>query len=204
MYVPKHFSMEESELVSFLKTFPFAILVSSGQYGLSATHLPLVVEQQERGLVLNGHMARANTQWRELEKTEEVMVIFQGPHAYISPDWYPENRDTVPTWNYVAVHAYGRPCMLDEARLYENMETLIQQFEKPAGWSTKNLSPDFYSKKIKAIVGFEIKVTRLEGKAKLSQNKKDEDRAGVAAALDNYTGENEKALAEMVRTGHWK
>jgi len=145
-------------------------------------------------------MARANPQWHALDSAQEVLIIFQGPHAYISPSWY-EVELSVPTWNYAAVHAYGLPRLVEEqAALYDLLKTLIQtheaHFEKP--WPFQ-LPGEYLQKMMQGIVGFEIHITRLEGKFKLSQNRTASEREKVIAALQNCPDTLSAGVAELMR-----
>src|SRR6266511_5872245 len=186
MYVPKSFQIEDlTELHAFMRAYSFATLVTQQQGAPFASHLPFLLDA-ERGPhgTLLAHMARANPQWRDFAAGQAALVIFQGPHAYISPSWY-EVAPSVPTWNYAVVHAYGVPRIVeDRSALYQMLKTLVDThestFERP--WPME-LPEDYLDKMTHAIVGFEIAITRLEGKLKLSQNRGENDRRHVAEAL---------------------
>ncbi len=191
MYTPEAFREDDiTRLHTLMQDYNFAALVTQQPDGVPvATHLPFIVDTK-RGAPGYGtllcHMARANPQWRSFDPEREVLVIFQGPHAYVSPSWYEEVL-SVPTWNYAVVHAYGKPRIINDAtELYNALRTLVQQseaqFEKP--WPF-DLPPDFVRQKMRGIVGVEIEITRLEGKFKLSQNRPRADQIHVAAALHN-------------------
>jgi transcriptional regulator len=163
----------------------FATLVTMRDGGPFASHLPLLLKPKigEWG-TLGGHMARANPQWQGMSE-QSALVIFQGPHAYISPTWY-GTKNNVPTWNYAAVHAYGVP------RLYESGEELhallqeltgVYESSQTAPWTPEDAPEDYIRNLMKAVVGFEIEITRLEGKFKLNQNKPEEERERVISAL---------------------
>jgi len=188
MYTPKAFREDDREkLYALMQEYSFAVLVTSQQDGTPlATHLPFMLDT-ERGPygTLRAHMARANPQWQAFDGTCEVLVIFQGPHAYISPSWYGEKL-SVPTWNYTAVHAYGKPRVIeDTAELYSSLQDLIQRsesgFEKP--WMFDSLPDDYVQNLMRGTVGFEMEITRLEGKFKISQNRPEGDQIRVAATL---------------------
>jgi transcriptional regulator len=199
VYVPTAFAeTDTARLHEFMRRHSFSILTSFGQGGAIASHLPLLLDAEagSRGQLL-GHMARANPQWRRVEG--EVMAIFAGPHAYVSPSWY-EEPGTVPTWNYAAVHAYGtfhlvedREGVLDILRrsvgTYEGRRPDPWVFDESAG-HVENL--------LKAIVGFRIEITRLEGKWKLSQNQPEARRRKVAKALAGSPDEGSRAIAAMM------
>lgn len=173
LYVPPHFRVEDAEvLAEFMERNAFATLVSSGAAGLHVSHVPMAVEREGAGLRLLGHVARANPQWEALEAADHVLAIFHGPHAYVSPGWY-ATHPSVPTWNYAVVHAHGRARLMDEAGLHELLLRLSARYEagREKPWRMSELPADYVSSMLRAIVGFEIAVERLEGKFKLSQNR---------------------------------
>jgi transcriptional regulator len=199
MYIPAAFQTSDpSELHAFMRAQSFALLVTQGKAGMVASHLPLLLDADAgpHG-ALFGHMARANPQWRDVEG--EALAIFHGPHVYVSPTWY-ESPGTVPTWNYVAVHAYG-PLRLVEDRdgLYDILSRSVAVFERgmPKPWSFDKSDPDI-DKMLKAIVGFRIEISRLEGKAKLNQNHPEERRRKVIQALAGQTDENSQSIAKLM------
>lgn len=171
MYTPASFHVEDRETLRlFMRKHSFAAVVSADEKaGLTGSHLPLLLRMDEAGNdILSGHMARANPQWREFESGAEVLAMFQGPHGYVSPSWYADDG-AVPTWNYTSVHAYGVPEIVDAgARLESMVDAAVEHyesgFEKP--WKG-DLQETFRQKLLKAIVGFEIRITRMEGKFKL-------------------------------------
>jgi transcriptional regulator len=200
MYIPKAFREDDTPtLHTFMQAYSFATLVTQQNGVPFATHLPFLLDTvREPHGTLFAHMARANPQWQDFKSAQEVLVIFQGPHAYISPSWY-EVELSVPTWNYAAVHAYGLPRLIeDREELYKLLKTLIQtheaHFEKP--WPFQ-LSDDYLQKMMRGIAGFEIEITRLEGKFKLSQNRTAAERANVIAALQEST--DTLAVAELMK-----
>ncbi len=200
MYTPKAFVMDSLEAQhALMRTCPFAILVSQGEDGLAATHIPFLLEAdgpEDKGRLV-GHMARANPQWQSCAETgAEVLVVFPGPHAYVSPTWYEEPARNVPTWNYMTVHAYGPLRPLDDPLAVRHMlGTLSAGYEGEAGWRMDML-PDRQAEGLtQAIVAFEIPITRLEGKQKLSQNKSAADRQNVARGL---RAAGEGRLADLV------
>lgn len=185
MYIPSHFAMRDQEsIVQFIRQHSFGILVSPVNGRPFATHLPFVVDDQggEQGRLLT-HFARANSHWRELDGAE-VLVVFQGPHAYISPTWYAESQG-VPTWNYVSAHVYGT-CRLiqDEPDLQSLLAQTVRYYE-PDSPLLAHLHEDFYVRMSAAIVGVQIDITAMEGKEKLSQNRPAESVRGVIEALRN-------------------
>jgi transcriptional regulator len=211
MYIPKHFSEgDPRQLFTLMQQYNFATLVTSAEGQLVASHLPFLVDADyaPHGRLI-AHMARANDQWKAFLSGQEVLVIFQGPHAYITPSWYDPAPANVPTWNYAVVHAYGIPRLIENhAELVQILTALVDQHE--AGftppWEFRE-SPA-YDRMIGAVVGFEIGITRLEGKFKLSQNRGEADRERVIerlthsdSALDVKTGrlmqERRKSLEQL-------
>jgi transcriptional regulator len=201
MYIPKAFREDDiSAIHTLIREYSFAALITQREGVPFATHLPFMLDA-ERGPngTLLAHMARANPQWHDFASAQEVLVIFQGPHAYISPSWY-EVELSVPTWNYAVAHAYGLPLLIeDQEKLYDLLKILIQtheaQFETP--WPFQ-LSDDYLQKMMRGIVGFEIAITRLEGKFKLSQNRTEAERENVIAALQESS--DTLAVAELMRS----
>lgn len=198
MYVPPAFRIEDrDEIYAFVERNAFGTLVSRNAGTQIATHLPFVVVRNGENVVLRGHVARANPHWRELESAESL-AIFLGPHAYVSPRWY-ESRDNVPTWDYMAVHAYGLARVVKEpGRVLEFLAELSDRYERSAGapWRVDDLDERKRDAFLAAIVAFEMPVSRLEASFKLSQNRTEKDRAGVVAAL---LAEGRSDLAEEIR-----
>jgi transcriptional regulator len=200
VYIPASFAVTDAPtLHDAMRRYSFALLISHGPEGLIASHLPLLFEPEDgpHGSLL-GHMARANPQWRQVEGP--VMAIFSGPHAYVSPSWYEEDG-TVPTWNYVAVHAYGNFEVIEEhERLLDILRRSVQVYEasRPVPWvfDKSTLQVETF---LKAIVGFRIELTRLEGKWKLSQNHSEVRRGRVRHALEAEPGEDAQAIAALMR-----
>ncbi len=204
MYIPAHFEVDDlAAKHALIEAHSFGTLIVTLDGRLEATHLPFLLDRGggPHGM-LRAHMARANPAWRAFDGTTEALAIFLGVEGYISPDWY-ESKHQVPTWNYVAVHAYGVPRELDDAGTVCLLDELSARHEgallpKPP-WTASKLDPDYFAKLRRAIVAFEITVTRLEGKAKLSQNKTAADVAGAAAALDTQGDQWSRALARQMR-----
>ena len=199
MYNPASFAEHDvSKLHAFLRRHSFATLVSSGEGGLVASHLPLLLDPRAGRLGhLLGHMARANPQWRQVEG--EVLAIFQGPHTYISPSWY-EEPGLVPTWNYVAVHAYGTLQLVDQrGELLEILRHAVAFYEgpRPEPWSL-DLEGERLEGLLRSIVGFRIEISRLEGKWKLSQNHPEERRRKVIRGLRQQSGDDSQQIATLM------
>jgi transcriptional regulator len=198
MYIPAAFAEYElAALHDVMEQNSFALLVSQHQGQPFASHLPLLVDRQAgpHGTLI-GHMARANPQWQSAAG-QEVLAVFSGPHAYISPTWY-EIDDVVPTWNYVAVHAYGPLALVDEPGAVRD---IVQQFvhtyerSKPTPWELK-ASNNYVDRMLSQIVGFRIPIARLEGKRKLNQNHPAERRLKVVRALRERGDETMASLIE--------
>ena len=173
-----------------MRRFPFALLVTVRDGAPVATPLPFTLDAE--GCKLRAHLARANPQWRDLEGEAEVLVVFSGPHAYVSPAWYATSPN-VPTWNYATVHAYGRAHLLDTDGTYALLREAVAQFDPDP--EALDLSDEHVRKTQTGVVGFEISVTRLEGKWKMSQNKTEGDRQGVIAALSASECPEERDVA---------
>lgn len=173
-----------------MQAYPFATLVTNKDCLLDANHLPFELDQTSGELgMLRAHVARGNPLFQSVENVQEVLIIFNGPHGYISPSWYPskqEHHRQVPTWNYEVVHAHGTLQFVDDERFVRGIVArLTRQHEaqEQNPWRMTDAPPEFLSEMLAAIVGIEITITRLEGKRKLSQNKSIEDRWSAAAAL---------------------
>jgi transcriptional regulator len=201
MYMPKHFTVEEQEsLFAWMEAHNFATLVTAEDGVPFATHLPTMLDrtQGRHGLLL-AHMAAANPQWRHFANGQEVLVIFQGPHAYISPSWYTGDF-AVPTWNYIAVHAYGLPRLVDdESTLQQMLHDLVAHHEAPRPQPWDFVWTERHLKLLKGVVAFTIEITRLEGKAKLSQNRPTADQLGVIHNLEEAADPVERQVAVAMR-----
>ncbi len=199
MYRPKHFDVDEiSRLHELIREEPFGTLISPDSAGLVASHVPFVLRAGGDLGTLFGHVARSNAQWKGFDGATEVLVTFQGPHAYVSPAWM-ESESNVPTWNYIAVHAYGRPRILESPTVVrERMNELVAQSERSRSlpWTIEDAPADFVEKMLRGIVAFDLEIERIEGKWKLSQNKSEADHQG---ALDGLEAEGGEAGAEMAR-----
>ena len=182
-----------------MRANPFAIMVSAPEGSPFATHIPVLATESQGGIVLRGHVARANPHWEMLERERETLVIFHGPHAYISPSLY-GSRESVPTWNYAAVHAYGR------ARVFNNPEALtdvlletIAQFEQSYLDQWRGLNENYRAKMLSNIVGFEIPVARLEAKFKLSQNRPRADQSRIIQSLESSADSAISGVAKLMK-----
>lgn len=199
MYTPSHFRESRLEqLHALVREYPFATVVTHAADGFAANHLPFELVDG----VLHGHVARGN----ELARMDgaEVLLMFQGPDGYISPNWYPSKHETgreVPTWNYAVVHVHGRLRVIDDALWMRGLlETLTDRHEadQPQPWKISDAPNDHIEKSLRAIIGLEVSVERIEGKFKLSQNHPARNRAGVVAGLRERDGDGDAELAEAM------
>ena len=184
VYIPEHFRNENrATAVEFMRANPFAILVSNTDEGPFATHVPVVIRETGSDLTIRGHVAKANPHWRYLEAESTCLMIFHGPHAYISPSHY-DTRESVPTWNYGAVHIYGTAKTFAEPEHLLNMlQDLIPTFDVTYEQQWASLSEAYRQRMLNHIVGFEIAVTRLEAKFKLSQNRTRKEQQQIIDSL---------------------
>jgi transcriptional regulator len=199
MYSPAYNRLEDrGELLAFMQANSFAVLVTGTGGTLHASHLPVMVHEQGEDVVLDMHMAKANAQWKEFFD-DEVLVVFSGPHAYVSPRWYVE-QERVPTWNYAAVHAYGMPKVIADARLkYENQRRLVAALDPQWLPTFDALRKEYVERMLDGIVNFQIRVTRLETRWKLSQNRSRREQELIAAQLEKSADSAERALAALTR-----
>jgi len=191
MYTPRHFSMDDLNAQhALIEACDFGVVVGNGPEGLFATHIPLLLARGEgRFGTLYGHVARANPHVSHFGE-HEALVVFSGPHAYVSPTWYSDRTTNVPTWNYAAVHCYGVPMPSSEDQL-EHLRHMVQRYEgaRANGWSVDELKPEMRESLPRAVTTLRMEITRIEGKAKLSQNKPRVERERVIEGL--------KAAGEM-------
>lgn len=202
VYTPTHF--DETDVVrlhTLIRAHNFATLICAQQGEIAVSHLPLLLDAK-RG-VLRGHMARANSQWRMFSPEHDVLTIFQGPHHYISPRWY-VSHPSVPTWNYAVVHAHGRAHIIDGGVELEGLVRDLAEYHEAGEaqpW-VMDLPREYQAKMLAAIVGFEIRITRLEGKFKLSQNRPAADRPLVIEALEQIGNDEARGVAALMRERH--
>ncbi len=205
MYQPPHFREDRRDVQhALIKTHSLGLLITAGPGGLQANFIPFLIEPgtTENG-TLRAHLARANPQLQELAAVDECLVVFQGPQQYISPSLYPTKQETgkvVPTWNYITVHAWGRPQVMDDAAwIRGQVDDLTRHKEAPraAPWQVADAPETFVASQIKAIVGLEIPIARIEGKWKVSQNRPAVDQAGVAEGLRSGDGDAQIMAAQV-------
>ncbi len=205
IYTPKHFEVQQTELIhEIIRRYNFGTLIAVKDITPTISHLPFLLNASsgKAGVgTLMAHMARANPQWRSFQQDAEVTVLFQGPHAYVSPRWYQPNPDNVPTWNYAVIHAHGVPRVLhEEESAFDIMQQLVQKHDPE--WTLK-LSDQDRREMMREIVVFEIAVTRLEAKFKMSQNRPQADAVRVASELSGSSDQTERETGElMLRLQH--
>lgn len=203
MYVPAHFRENRVPVLhEAIRRIRLGTLVTLNTEGMVASHLPMLIDAEPPPFGrLSGHVARGNPQWRTLKPEMQALAVFTGPDAYITPSWYRTKRQSgkvVPTWNYVAIHAYGQLRFIDDpehARAHVTRLTETQEAGRDEPWKVTDAPEDFIAAMLKGIIGFELTIERLEGKWKMSQNRPAEDRAGVVEGL---TRDGETAVAAIV------
>jgi transcriptional regulator len=206
MYTPNHFKEERTEVLhQLVHDHPLGLLVTLSDQGLDATPLPFLLDvAPDGGAVLRAHVARTNPLWKEARTDIETLVVFQGPQAYISPNWYPtkaENGKAVPTWNYITVQARGHLVVRDDTTwLRELVTRLTQRHEAPQAkpWTLGDAPPEYIDAMLRAIVGIEIPLNSLQGKWKVSQNHPAVNREGVTKGLRSQGGDQGLAMATAV------
>jgi transcriptional regulator len=208
MYLPDPFRLDDlGQMHSLMRSRPFAALVSAGETGLFATHLPTVLKEQPPFGVIECHVARANPHWRYLAAGQEALMIFQGAEGYITPNWYASKEQhgkVVPTWNYAIVHAYGTSEVVTDAvwlRRHVGELTAQQEHGQSRPWALSDAPAPFVDTMLRGIVGLRFAIARLEGKCKMSQNREASDRAGVVQGLRRRGGSDDLELADLVRDG---
>jgi transcriptional regulator len=205
MYQPSHFREDRVDIQhGLIRAHPLGLLITAGPGGLMANPIPFLVDGHgsDKG-TLRAHLARANDQISELEAVDECLVVFQGPHEYVTPSWYATKRETgkvVPTWNYATVHVWGRPRVIPETTwIRQQIDDLTHSREhvRPQPWKVTDAPEPYVASQIKGIIGLEIPIARIEGKWKVSQNRPEADRAGVIAGL-REAGERGEPMASLV------
>ncbi|MEE9325737.1 MAG: FMN-binding negative transcriptional regulator [Cocleimonas sp.] len=203
MHIPSSFKEDNpTKLLEIMQENAFATIITTDPDGLPvATSLPFLIKQKNDQFTLQAHFAKANPQWEHLEKNKQVLVTFNGPHCYISPTWY--RAQGVPTWNYVAVHAYGSATLFDNKRTAALIETLSDKYEATmeTPWKAQSAGVKNYAENLlDHIIGFEITVHKLQGKVKISQNKTIDDLKSVVKALQQSSSEQEQKIAQLIQT----
>jgi len=206
MYVPAQFKEDRVPVLhDAIRKYGFGTLVTSSEQELEASHLPLLLDAEPAplGTVL-GHVARANPQWQRVKPDFQALAIFLGPNTYITPSWYPtkqQNGKVVPTWNYLAIHAYGTISFFDDPgalRAHVGRMTDTHEAPRAAPWAVSDAPADYVDQMLRAIVGFKLRITRLEGKWKMSQNRPEQDVSGVLEGLTRENGEGHEPVADII------
>jgi transcriptional regulator len=199
MYIPKHFlNTNEEEAMAFMQKYSFGTIVTSGDNRPIASHLPFIIQKNESEILISSHFAKANPQ-AEAIANREVLIIFSEPHAYISPRHY-EKEQNVPTWNYISVHVYGTCSIVEDERLkFELLERTILSYEEGYNQQWNKLPLDFKEKMLKGIVAFNVKVTEIQAKNKLSQNRTSIEQQNIIEKLNSSSHSNENQIAEYMK-----
>ncbi|MGG2073795.1 FMN-binding negative transcriptional regulator [Lysinibacillus irui] len=200
MYIPKYYKITDlEEITEFIRENSFATLVSTIKGKPIAVHIPVLLNKIEDDYYLTGHLAYGNPIWKTFEEVNDILVIFNGPHAYISSSWY--EKENVPTWNYQAVHIYGKASLIDGKELEQDLTSLLEKYESfrenPVLWD--KLSPEFLQQEIKGIKGFKIKVEEVQAAYKLSQNRNASDYANIINELYKEEDPHAAAVAEAMK-----
>lgn len=212
MYISKHYRNEDADQIKqFISQHGFAILVSEVEGRPWATHIPLLLEQNKEGMdILTSHVSKANKHWKTFNDDKEVMAIFSGNHAYISSSWY--DHENVPTWNYEAIHVYGKITLTEGDVMKSQLSKLVDKYEKgmQCPVSVATMTPEFYNREVKGIVGFEIEITAIQAISKLSQNRNAENIDRIVEGLKTQPDQDslnmaqlmEQKKAELPKRGH--
>jgi transcriptional regulator len=204
MYIPAHFAIKHpQDLHAIIRAHPLGALVTLGPEGLDANHIPFEFDA-DHGLLgqLTAHVARANPVWQQCQEGADILVIFRGNESYISPNWYPSKHEThrqVPTWNYEVVHVHGHLTVMDEEKFVRGVVARLtreHEVNEPRPWKMGDSPADYIDGMLRAIVGIEIEIQRIEGKAKLSQNRENRDRLNAADVLFTHGNDD---LARAMR-----
>lgn len=202
MYTPKHFQAQNDEkILKFIQKYSFAILIGVEEGRPLASHIPLELIEKENGKqYLQGHVARANPVWRHFQENQLLLAIFSEPHAYISPTWYEE--ENVPTWNYVAVHVYGYPRILEGEELNACLANLVNRHEAALGTDLRfeNMSEKMIQNSSRGLVAFELEIQNIQAIYKLSQNRNERDYANIISELEKQASENSQAIAKEMKS----
>lgn len=199
MYIPKkNLQTDQKQIIEFIRRFSFGTIITAKDNLPIATHLPFLVVQNNNEIILKSHFAKANGQWKDIEKGN-VLAIFSEPHAYISPKNYDKELN-VPTWNYISVHAYGQGKIITETQqVSELLERTIETYELEYKQQWNRLPQDYKLKMANGIVAFEISITELQAKEKLSQNKKENEQKNIIDSLSSSKNTNETLIADYMK-----
>lgn len=198
MYVPHYYKNENIEdVLDFIEKNSFGIIISQSDSKFLATHIPLELDRNDNGHpILTGHISKGNPQWKNFVNDNEILAIFNGPHCYISSSWY--DHENVPTWNYIAVHIYGKVKIIEGERLITALTKLVDKYEKQMKnpVSVRTMSKEYFNNQIKGIVGFEIEITEIQSAYKLSQNRDKKNLSNIVAELSKTDDNNSHLIAK--------
>lgn len=208
MYIPKVFKQDDAkEIYELIRCYPLATLVCNDSSGLNATHIPFILAQSNNGKgVLQAHIAKTNPLWQNVNENSNVLVVFNGPSCYISPNYYPSKEEdgrAVPTWNYVTAHLQGKISFVHDEKWILNMIdqlTAQQEATQPEPWSSSDAPEKYIDRMLQAVVGIEIEIESSEGKWKLSQNHSDKNKAGVVSSLSQQQDSDSQNIAALIET----
>lgn len=200
MYIPKiNLTTDKDEIVAFMKQFSFATIITAKDNFPTATHLPFLISIKDDNIILNSHFAKANEHWQDIENNK-VLVIFSEPHAYISTKNYDKELN-VPTWNYISIHAYGQGQIITKKeKIFEVLKATIDNYESSFRQQWDNFPEEYKLKMSKGIIAFEIIITDLQAKKKLSQNRTDNEKKKIIETLSKSKDSNQKLIAEFMKT----
>lgn len=202
MYIPKFFQIDDfKEIEQFVKSNSFGMIITEKHGKPLATHLPLILQKKGDDYYISGHIAKGNPQWKTLNGNSNVLIIYQGPHAYVSSSWY--EKENVPTWNYQAIHLYGEATVLSEQETMDDLKTLLAKYEQyrenPVLWDNLAESTQMQAK---AIIGFKVKINKVEAAYKMSQNRNEQDYNNIIKKLEDEHNSSSNAVANIMRDIH--
>lgn len=201
MYIPGPFKVTDSETIrGFINENGFGILITSGNGKIWATHVPMLLSKDnDQKDILTGHISKANIQWKEFEKSQEVLVVFPGNHSYISSSWY--DHENVPTWNYLAVHVYGTIHIIEGDELKEELTRMVNKYESsiPNPISVERMTESFVQSEMRGIVGFKISISEIQAANKLSQNRDDKNYLRIIEGLENQGDPDSIEMARIMK-----
>lgn len=199
LYIPKHFKVDDlDEIKDFIIHNNFGTIITTDKNRPVATHTPMMLNEENGEWTITGHISRGNTQWKMFDRHENTLLIFKGPHSYISSTWY--EGENVPTWNYQSVHLYGQCVLLSEEELQQDLVNLLEKYEgrSEGGATWENLSESSKAQ-IKGIVGFKLKVQEIQAAYKMSQNRNETDHQNVVEALEVRNSDDDKKISREMR-----
>ncbi|CAM3958445.1 protease [Staphylococcus schweitzeri] len=202
MYIPNFFQIDDfKEIEQFVKSNSFGMIITEKSGKPLATHLPLILQKKGDDYYISGHIAKGNPQWKTLNRNSNVLIIYQGPHAYVSSSWY--EKENVPTWNYQAIHLYGEATVLSEQETMNDLKTLLAKYEQyrenPVLWDNLAESTRMQAK---AIIGFKVKINKVEAAYKMSQNRNEQDYNNIIKKLEDEHNSSSNAVADVMRDIH--